>query len=281
MVVTFVVASAASALSAQELVLRQTLYSSLNNGLEVASLAFNASGTILASGGGCQCTPCVSPPEIGPTTPVAAWDTSTGTLVTALRWETPMVYCVAFSPGGTLVAATAGYETKLWSVESWKNISTFRPRGNVGEGEASLAFSPDGRSLAATAGDGKIRLWNVLAGTIYRELKAERTLGPRYFFRRMGNASTAQQSPSDCVWGWELATGKVVATFSHGRGNDLTIRCIGLESGRQDAGLRRRKKLRPLGQWTPAATGSSRRPTIRLSTPWPSRRTETGRIRKQ
>ena len=75
---------------------------------------------------------------------------------------------VAVSPDGQTIAynvetGTNVYAVKLWSVASRRVMATVKANG--AEGMASVAFSPDGKQLAASGFDGTVRLWYVGNGT--------------------------------------------------------------------------------------------------------------------
>jgi WD40 repeat protein len=78
----------------------------------------------------------------------------------ALQSFLPDPYSVtdfAFSPDGrTLASASAGGDATLWDLASGSAIRQF-PAGGVNGGLGSLAFSPDGLSLATGEGHGSVR----------------------------------------------------------------------------------------------------------------------------
>lgn len=94
---------------------------------------------------------------------------ATGSVVATLKGHAEPVSSVAFSPDGkTLVSGSKDHTIKLWNVASGKNIATLKGHAGLGSIEdigkgvvSSVAFSPDGRMLAAGIWDNTIKLWNV------------------------------------------------------------------------------------------------------------------------
>ena len=92
------------------------------------------------------------------------WDTATRT--ERLRIEhggQSFGSSVAISPNGTVLALTYGIDdfenaVSLWDTTTGKHLGTLQ-----GHKQAiwSVAFSPDGRTLASSSADGSLRLWNV------------------------------------------------------------------------------------------------------------------------
>ena len=92
---------------------------------------------------------------------VRLWDVATHRQIGApLLGHGGMVYSVAFSPDGKILASGAADGTvRLWDVASHRQIgvSLLGHSGVV----YSVAFSHDGKILASGAADGIIRLWDV------------------------------------------------------------------------------------------------------------------------
>ena len=72
---------------------------------------------------------------------------------------TGTVNSVAFSPGGTTLAAGSTDGTvRLWDMATHRQITTLTgPTGAVN----SIAFSPEGKTLATGNADHTVRLWDV------------------------------------------------------------------------------------------------------------------------
>lgn len=86
-----------------------------------------------------------------------------------IRWRGThgnFVQAVAISPDGTLVASgSADRTTKIWRASDGALVRTIVQCSGVGcRGPNSLAFSPDGRLLAAAGSS--LKLWNVADGSL-------------------------------------------------------------------------------------------------------------------
>ncbi len=120
----------------------------LGNGLVhpqgVVDVVYHPDGTCLASG--CQ------------DGSVRVWDLATGSARTAAKGHTGEVTSIDWSSDGSLIAS-AGRDRKvrLWSADG-QELHTFPPL----EAEVlCVSFHPDGKTLAASADDGHIVLWDV------------------------------------------------------------------------------------------------------------------------
>ena len=113
---------------------------------DIHDLAFSPDGNYLATGGRVPA--------------VILWDVTSGEVVRTFRL-TDNAISMDFSPDGTILATTGGYEheVRLWDVESGNLLHSLPHNDQL----YSVVFSPDGRLFAVGCFDGNIYLWEVPA----------------------------------------------------------------------------------------------------------------------
>ena len=113
---------------------------------------------------------------------VLLWDIETEALTATLEGHTDDVRSLAFSPDGKLLASGGNDNAALlWDVESGGRLAAFEgvsepsPKTNVWDdckdSIESVAFSPDGKTLATGSSGDAIRLWDVERRELLRELE--------------------------------------------------------------------------------------------------------------
>lgn len=126
----------------------------------VSSIALNTPGDTLASG------------SLDRT--IKLWDVATGKVINTLDGHSGIVTSVAFRPDGkTLASGSRDQTVKLWDVTNgnnnatlgWDEKQSFTWRPTI-VGFTCLAFSPDGKTLAAGAENMWIFHWDVDSGKI-------------------------------------------------------------------------------------------------------------------
>jgi WD domain, G-beta repeat len=133
---------------------------------------------------------------------------------------------VVFSPDGKTLATGMVESVAIWDVATGRQISrsrsfTGRRAGRRGQGGEhipayTVAFSPDGKTLATGSGDGTVRLWDVAT---------DRQIGAA-LAGHTGPVSSAAFSPN----------GKTLVTVSANFGGDGTVRLWDVATGRQIRG---------------------------------------------
>jgi WD40 repeat protein len=132
----------------------------------VNAIAFSPDGKTLASAA-----------ELWGNVPaIKLWDVGSGTLLRSLSGgKGYLFFSLAFSPDGkTLASGSADETVKLWDVATGTLLRTISgPEGDVD----SVAFSPDGRMIAAARGPvpgtkdyNAVQLWDAATGTLVRSL---------------------------------------------------------------------------------------------------------------
>jgi WD40 repeat protein len=130
-----------------------------------------------------------------------AWEVATGKV--AFEVGAPEgARCLAFSPDGKRLAGGWGADSLcVWEARTGKVVFTAEPTGS---GPCGVAFSPDGKTLAA-ASDG-LRVWDT---TTWRDrLSAEGHTGIISCAAFAPDGKTIVSSGRDAVHLWDAATGK-------------------------------------------------------------------------
>ena len=180
----------------------------------VRSVAFSPDGKTLASG------------SLDNT--VKLWDVSTGTELRTLEGHSAEVLSVAFSPDGkTLASGSRKGTIKLWDVSTGTELRTLtpmakylirtRPGASDENGFAavfSVAFSPDGKTLASGSEDNTVKLWDVSTGAELRTLTGHSESVESVAFSTNGKILVSG-SLDKTVKLWDVSTGTEVRTLRH------------------------------------------------------------------
>ena len=147
---------------------------------------------------------------------VKVWNVSTGRNLHTFKHR-ERVFSVAFSPDGKHLAGGSWRGIKLWNVETGEEVSVLKGSATVISG--SIAFSPDGATLASAAVDrfggtsGEVTLWDVETGRNRTTLHGHTERISNISFSPDG-ATLASGLRSGAVKLWDIKTGKTIHTYN-------------------------------------------------------------------
>ncbi len=152
---------------------------------------------------------------------VIVWDAARGTPLRQGRAPATRAWCLAVSPDGKTLAVGCHDKTvQLWDAATLKVVGTFKADGSV----RGLAFSPDGRRLAAVSGDEPdlrsappvegqgAGVWDVATGRLLVRLDGHDGAVKTVAYSPDGKA-LATGGADNTTRLWDAATGKELRKF--------------------------------------------------------------------
>jgi RNA polymerase sigma factor (sigma-70 family) len=192
------------------------------HGGELRSVAFSPDGQTVATG------------SMDKT--IRLWDVATGKEQRRLTGHRADVMAVAFSPDGKLLASgsfdrtlrlwdpATGQQLRLFEEDEAGNASTLTSssRFRINRGVTAVAFSPDGKTLAAAGRDHTLHLFDVAGGGEVRPIRGQFDAVDTLAFSPDGNRIWTMAGDRN-LRAWETATGKEGRTLETSAGLPLCV----------------------------------------------------------
>jgi WD40 repeat protein len=140
---------------------------------------------------------------------IKLWNINTGNLLQTLEGY----YIVAYSPDGQTLALASGSDDKtikLWDVNTGNLLQTLKGHSELVN---SVAYSPDGQTLASGNNDKTIKLWNVNTGNLLQTLEGHSNSVLSVAYSPDGQ-TVASGSRDSTIKLWNVKTGKLLQTFT-------------------------------------------------------------------
>ena len=176
---------------------------------------------------------------------ILIWDAATSKKLHTLKAssERETVRSMDFSPDGSMLASGGRYFVRIWNVETGEEIRTLTKGDVYSTAYSSVAFSPDGKTLAGATADihALIHIWDSITGERIRTLKMSFGSLEAVVFSP-DSSMFAGGGEDDVVRIWSADTGEELRTLT-GHTEDITCAAFSpdgstLASGSRDGTVR-------------------------------------------
>jgi WD40 repeat protein len=144
---------------------------------------------------------------------VKLFDSKDNHLIRRLEGHPGIVYAIAFSPDGKLIASGSGDQTiKLWNSKTGELRSTLSGHSRK---MTSIAFSADSKTLVSGSEDDTLRIWDTINGSLLRTITAFKPgIGGISSVAVTHDGKTVIAGSGTEIKIWDAATGRLVRTLA-------------------------------------------------------------------
>lgn len=162
----------------------------------ITSVAFSPNGSLLASSG------------VDGT--IRLWDINKDEALLNIKADIFPITSISVNPSGQIIASASSYQIKLWNINTGKEIRSLKENPSVIIN--SIAFSPDGKILAAGKSDKSIKLWDIEQGKEIEVLNGH--AGSVTYLCFSPNGKLLSSSDVNTIKIWDVTNGKELLTVN-------------------------------------------------------------------
>ncbi len=151
--------------------------------------------------------------------PVSIWDTARGQRLGTFPGRSEVLGNALFSPDGRSLLVSSQSSLRQWRLAPAKDDKDRQPAGHTDEAW-SLAFSPDGRTLATGSDDDPgpdptVKLWDAMTGRLIRAWHGGHgTVAALAYSPDGRTVASGHLASTDNIRIWDAATGILLATLA-------------------------------------------------------------------